>query len=131
VLLQQPLARQVEQHQRFVMLERPLQQPEAQRRGVGRPGITEPKAVLDFAKVVGSGVLAVAILSQCFAGDAQLQGQVRDGSRWRAAEVVRDEAQVRQRLEPKRMAKAVVVAAAIADHSSRRTRRPSARVTPP
>jgi hypothetical protein len=46
------------------MLERSLQQPGAKRRGVRRPGIKETEAVLDFAKAVGAGVLAVAILGQ-------------------------------------------------------------------
>ena len=69
---------QVEQRHRFVVLECSFQQPGAKRRGVRRPGVTEPEAVLDFAKVVGPGVLAVAILSQCLAGNAQLQRQVGD-----------------------------------------------------
>jgi hypothetical protein len=44
-----------------------------------------------------------------------LERQVGDDSGRRAGEIVRNEAQVRQRLELKGVAKAVVIAATIAD----------------
>jgi hypothetical protein len=98
VLLQQPLARQVEQHHGFVMLERSVQQTRAKYRGVRGLGILETETVLDFAKVVGPGVLAVAMPGHCLAVNAQLQRQVCDDSGRRTGEVARDEAQIRSAL---------------------------------
>jgi len=44
------------------MLERSVYQPRARNGGVRGRGITEPEAVLDFAKVVRPSVLAIAVI---------------------------------------------------------------------
>jgi hypothetical protein len=114
-LLTQPLARQVEEHQGLVVLERPVQQPGAERREVLGSGVTKPEVGLDLVEVVGAGVLAVAVVRQGFDGHAQLQREVGNYSGRRAAEIIGHEAQVRQGRELQAEAQTVVIAAAIAD----------------
>jgi len=93
LLLPKPLAAVEQQREWAVVLQSALGEPGQQRVEIRRLSIAEADVRLDFAQVVGSGVLSIAVLNKGRGWQSQLESQVGNGACRSAREIARREAQ--------------------------------------